>query len=460
MKGWGWEKLHHPDHLPRVIAFMTEAWTKNIPFELIHLLRGKDGNYRWFLSQGTPICDNHGVITEWIGTLTDIDEQKRGEERFRLLADEAPLWVWLTDQDAQVDYANKEMLAFFNAGEVEVLNRQRLLGSVHADDLAHTTRINENGYVTRSGYTLECRMFNNNSRQYEWFALKTVPRLIEGRFHGFIGTATNIHVQKTYQAILEQKVEERTAALNKANAALQHSNQELLQFAHIASHDMKEPLRKISVFTELLQKQLDNGDVDKAKEYAGRVASSTQRMNVFIESVLKYASIESHKAESVPVDLNQLVQEVETDIELALKDKNGTIIIKDILPVVNGIPVLLHQLFYNLINNALKFSKKHIPAVIELSTGMLATGEVAAKGLDHHRRYIVICVKDNGIGFDQSHAKKIFDTYYRLNLKEKYEGTGLGLSLCKKIVERHGGAIEAEGISGEGALFKVILPLG
>lgn len=459
MKGWGWEKLHHPEHLPKILDFIKIAWNRNAPFELTHLLRGKDGHYRWFLSQGTPISDTNGNIIEWIGTLTDIDEQKRGEERFRLLADEAPLWVWLTDKHGAVDYANKETLAFFRVSKADSINQALFLSLVYKEDLPEVTSIIKNGYSQQQGYSLECRLLHPSSNQYEWFSFKAVPRLIEGRFDGFIGTASNIHVQKTYLAMLEGRVQERTLELNNANAALKQSNDELQQFAHVTSHDLKEPLRKISIFTNLLQEQLQSGHVDKAQDYAEKVAQSARRMAAFIERVLQYASVSGGQLQSQPVDLNQIVLSVETDLELAIQQQQASVILKNKLPLLEGAPTLLHQLFYNIINNALKFAKKNIPPVIELSTGYLHDEEIADKGLNTNSRYIVICIKDNGIGFDQSNAKNIFQTYYRLNSMDQYEGTGLGLSLCKKVAERHGGMIEAEGVSGEGALFKVILPV-
>jgi PAS domain S-box-containing protein len=459
MAGSGWQKLHHPEHIAGTLEFLKTAWNTNKPFEIQHPLRGKDGNYHWFLSQATPIADADGNIIEWMGTLTDIDEQKRGEERFRLLADEAPLWVWLTNKNASLDYANKEMLHFFELSSVGGLNRDVLMSYVHDEDLEEVTCIVQEGYANRQGYALECRLFNPRSRDYDWFAFKAVPRITEGKFDGFIGTATNISLQKLSLASLESRVSERTQQLNLANLALQRSNDELQQFAHVASHDLKEPVRKICIFTNLLQEQLKKGNTEKAISYTQKVEHAAMRMAMLIEGILQYSSVDGQQQERMHTDLNQILHNVEADLELALQQKNARIVLKDSLPVIEGMPILLQQLFYNIINNALKFAKEDVPPVIEISTGVLHEEEIEPRGLDPQHRYVTICIRDNGIGFDQCNAKNIFRTYYRLNSKDEYEGTGLGLALCLKIAERHGGTIEAAGVAGEGALFKVILPV-
>jgi signal transduction histidine kinase len=149
------------------------------------------------------------------------------------------------------------------------------------------------------------------------------------------------------------------------------------------------------------------------------------------------------------VDLNEVLKNIESDLEVLIAQKSAQIHYHD-LPVVEGASVLLYQLFYNLINNSLKFSKANLPAVIDISSS-LATKE--------EREFAVITIKDNGIGFEQEFASKIFETFLRLNSKDQFEGTGLGLSLCKRIIERHGGSIEAFGEPGKGASFIIHLPV-
>ncbi|AEV99523.1 PAS domain-containing sensor histidine kinase [Niastella koreensis] len=338
MEGWGWQKVHHPDHVEQISKFMRAAWKKNEPFEIIHLLRAKNGSYKWFLSQGNPICDAQGKILQWIGTLTDIDDQKRGEDR------------------------------------------------------------------------------------------------------------------------LEALVALRTKELHEANRALEQSNEELARFAHTASHDLKEPVRKIRLYTDMLRDDVEQFGTDNSRANIRKIESSSRRMAELIDGILKYSSFSQTREQLTATDLNAVMRDVEADLEMAIATQKATIVKKEGLPTIAGMPVLLHQLFYNLIGNALKFSKQDIPPVIEISGSLLSQAEVIEKGLPENKSYLTVCVKDNGIGFDQTDAVKMFDAYSRLNNSTRYEGTGLGLALCKRIAERHGGLIEAEGVMGQGALFKVILP--
>jgi signal transduction histidine kinase len=164
-----------------------------------------------------------------------------------------------------------------------------------------------------------------------------------------------------------------------------------------------------------------------------------------IEGVLHYSTINSTVQETETVDLNRIIRGIETDLELPIGQKKATLHYSQ-LPTIEGAAVLLYQLFYNLINNSLKFSRPDVPSHIEISAKI-------------DRDQALIRLTDNGIGFDQEQAERIFDSFFQLNAKDKYEGTGLGLSLCKKIVLRHGGTIEAAGKKGEGSEFRIRLPV-
>lgn len=244
---------------------------------------------------------------------------------------------------------------------------------------------------------------------------------------------------------LEQEVKKRTAELNKLNTILQQSNEDLRQFAHVASHDLKEPVRKVKIYTGRLLE--DNATVLSAKSlsYLEKINSAANRMLTMIEGVLHHSTVNSAEQETEAVDLNRIIRTIEADLELPIAQKQATLHYSE-LPTIEGAPILLYQLFYNLINNSLKFSRADTPCRIEIS----------AKVEDDTA---LIRLTDNGIGFDQEQAGKIFDAFFRLNTKDKYEGTGLGLSLCKKIVLRHGGDIQAAGTKGEGSEFRIRLPL-
>jgi signal transduction histidine kinase len=239
--------------------------------------------------------------------------------------------------------------------------------------------------------------------------------------------------------------ERLTSELQKMNATLQQSNEDLRQFAHVASHDLREPVRKVKVYTGRLQEDNATAFSPRARTYLEKINSAANRMLSMIEGVLHYSTINSTEQETEAVDLNRIIRGIETDLELPIGQKKATLHYSQ-LPTIEGAAVLLYQLFYNLINNSLKFSRADVPCRIEIAAKV--DGDQA-----------LIRLTDNGIGFDQEQAERIFDTFYRLNAKDKYEGTGLGLSLCKKIVLRHGGEIEAAGKKGEGSEFRIRLPV-
>jgi len=325
MQGYGWKKVLHPDHIERVLSFIKEAWEKAEPWELTILLRQNDGEYRWFLTRANPVKNAEGKVYRWIGTSTDIDDQKTVEEK------------------------------------------------------------------------------------------------------------------------LENLVTARTKELER-------SNEDLQQFAHVASHDLKEPVRKIRTYGSRLQKDFNSLLPDQGKIYLEKMVNAAERIYHMIDDILLYSSLNATEEPNQEVNLNDIVQTVQSDLEMMILEKEAIVQI-DKLPVIEGSETLIYQLFYNLINNSLKFSKKHVSPVITISSK-----EEKIKGHDA-REYAYITLQDNGIGFEQSEAEKIFKTFTRLNSKDKFEGTGLGLSLCQKIVERHGGTIRAYGQEGKGATFVFSLPI-
>jgi signal transduction histidine kinase len=260
-----------------------------------------------------------------------------------------------------------------------------------------------------------------------------------------LARASSIIVNETKYKVISAKLEE---LVKERTRELERSNDDLQQFAHVASHDLKEPVRKIKVFTNLLETQFGNSLPPVARTYLQKVHSSADRMKAMIEGVLQYSSVSNHVSEdSAPVDLNEVLKGVEKELELLLHEKQGVIQFSP-MPVLDGVYILLFQLFYNLINNSLKFSRAGVPAVIAISTT-----------LHPESNSVTIHVADNGIGFDAKNMEKIFNPFTRLNPKDEYEGTGLGLALCKKIVERHGGKITAVSQQGVGSIFHVTLPI-
>jgi PAS domain S-box-containing protein len=285
-----------------------------------------------------------------------------------------------------------------------------------------------------------------NKKGEEFYVSLTISTTRQKGQIAFIAFIRDITVQKQNEWELETKRKE-----------LEASNHQLEQFAHVASHDMKEPIRKIKMFTERTLLELDGVMCLNASQYLGKIYTAASRLTNMIDGVLTYSTLAKSDEVFELLDLNQILKSIESDLELLITEKNAGINYAA-LPAFEGVPFLIYQLFYNLINNSLKFTKKDMPAIIEISGTVIEEAGETISSLNKGTSYVEIIVKDNGIGFMQEFSEKIFQTFTRLNSKDKYEGTGLGLALCKNIVTRHKGSIMAIGEEGVGASFKIILP--
>ena len=254
-------------------------------------------------------------------------------------------------------------------------------------------------------------------------------------------------------------IKEAQLQLERTVQELKRSNTHLEDFAHAASHDMKEPLRKIRTFADRLKGKLETRMDDVEKGLFVRIENSAERMQLLVDDLLEFSHVSQQLQELEPVNLNDKVQKVLTDLELLIEEKGATFQI-DPLPTVKGNRRQLQQLFHNLMGNALKYSKPSIPPVIVIRShtikGVDAPKNLPAEQLNKH--FHLIEVRDNGIGFEQHYAEQIFEMFQRLHGKAEYAGTGVGLSIAKKVVENHQGYIWAESEPGQGSTFKILLP--
>ena len=270
--------------------------------------------------------------------------------------------------------------------------------------------------------------------------------------------AANEFLQKEIE---ERKAsEERVKLLNEQlvanNESLKQMNEELDQFAYMASHDLQEPLRKIQVFSDKILRN-NNFDPDSEK-YFGKIINSSRRMQKLINNLLDFSRHTVSTNDFKKTSLNELVKNVVTEMEVEIEKSNATINYQD-LPVVSAVPGLMQQLFYNLFSNAIKFRKPSVDLVIDVKAEKMNPVDVSkfykyGRGRDYYK----ITVQDNGIGFDDKYAEDIFRVFKRLHNYQEFEGTGVGLSICKKIVEKHNGFIKAESKIDNGSAFIIGLP--
>lgn len=255
---------------------------------------------------------------------------------------------------------------------------------------------------------------------------------------------------------LEQRIVQRTHELEVLNAELTRSNRELQEFAYVASHDLQEPLRKIRAFGDRLVERYAGILDERGKDYITRMQGSAARMQTLIDALLTYSRVTSKAQPFAPTDLNQIVHDVIADLDLRLQEVMGKVTVHQ-LATVDADAIQMRLLFQNLISNALKFHAPDTPplVVIEGSWVRERAGNGAGPPGDTGFRFTV---SDNGIGFEPEYAERIFQVFQRLHGRSEYEGTGVGLAICRKIVDRHGGTIVATSTAGQGACFTVTLP--
>lgn len=271
----------------------------------------------------------------------------------------------------------------------------------------------------------------------------------------WVGIFTDIHEQKMINHLLENRVHERTQALRQANRELEISNHELQQFAYIASHDLKEPLRKIQVFSNLISGKI-GGEQPEALHYLNRVIHSAERMNKLITDVLEYSKL-SITSMFLQTDINAIIREIMDDMELLIAEKQA-VIHADELPKFEVIASQIRQVFQNIISNAIKFSRPGVQPLIHIHGERVAERAVESAA-EQDGPYCRITVTDNGIGFDEMYLSKIFVIFQRLHGRNEYEGTGIGLAIVKKIIDTHNGLITARSEPGKGSTFIMILPV-
>lgn len=301
------------------------------------------------------------------------------------------------------------------------------------------------------------------SRLFEFFSNLWIPVVfIISLFAILIGVYSYVILSKEFrlQLHIEARMKLYQRELQDNITLLNKSNQELEQFAYVASHDLQEPLRKISTFSDRLQTKYGRELQPDEAELINRMVAAVSRMRVLINDLLTFSRAGRMMPETMlPVDLNALLQDVTGDLEVALLEKNGTILM-DQLPEVEGNDTALHQLFQNLLSNSIKFAHPGRPLEIRIKRELLTGREIGLVKEDKwDETFCRITIKDNGIGFDQVYADRIFLIFQRLHGVSEYKGTGIGLAICKKIVDAHNGYISAFGHPDEGAEFVIILPL-
>jgi len=442
--------IHPDDRLDREIAHQRSLHTGQLDY-LARIL-WPDRSIHWARITGTVIYDEHATPRKLIGVAQDITDavltQKKiedSEKSIRTMILQAPVAMCIfRGPSYQVTIANPKMTELWGKQLHEVLDKPIFEGLPEARDQGLEALLHH-VYTTDETFTAYERpvLLPRNGRTETVYVDFVYQSLTSGDDDAkdILAVAIDVTSQVIARRKIEEVVADRTRDLAEANEQLQQSNAELRQFAYIASHDLQEPLRKIATYAGLLEDQSET--LPAAKAYLDKIISASNRMQTLIRGILSYSELSRTAPAFEPVDLNHILKDILAEFDLLIEQKQAQIFLQS-LPTINAVPLQMTQLFSNLISNALKYTRPGTPPIITIA----CRPEDAEYYID---------ITDNGIGFAQEHAEQIFSIFKRLHRKTEYSGTGIGLAMCKRIVENHHGRIFAQSQPGQGATFHLTL---
>lgn len=428
--------------------------------EALAYVDAADGMKRFYLDfTYAPLFDIDKKVYGIMANVYDVTERKEtdlalrlSEQKFRVLADSMPQFIWTADIEGNLNYFSRRVYEYTGLSARE-LNEGGWLAMIHPSERVATHQQWQKAISTGESFIIEHR-FRKHDDTYRWQLTRAIPqRDAENNIRMWVGTSTDVHDNKMFIDHLETLVQERTKELQLSNDELRKTNSELEQFAYVASHDLQEPLRKIQTFSSRLVETEFNSLSERGKDYFNRMQAASRRMQQLIEDLLAFSRTNTEGEQFFEqTDLTHILLHIKDQLSDQI-DAKGAQINYDQLPVLPVITYQIEQLFTNLLNNALKFSRAGVQPVINIRLG---SQSVLVGGVPHYS----ITFTDNGIGFDPQFNDRIFQVFQRLHARKEFEGTGIGLAICKKIMDNHKGHISASGKQDEGATFTLLFPVG
>jgi PAS domain S-box-containing protein len=458
--------LVHPEDRDVVAEETLKSLRDMQPNEFFHRILLDNGNIKILHAKSEVRSDEYGKLVTLVGTAQDVTQQKHIEKKLRenqifiqKIADATPSIIASYNiNTGKYVFINQGVKKLLGYDPQKILDEglQFLVTLIHPEDVgtlmekstealekANAQKLSDGEeFITEFQY----RMRHSNG-EYRWF--HTFGTVFDRDDQHKVQHLLNISLDITERIKAEQVLYQRTLELQRSNANLE-------EFAFVASHDLKEPLRKISTFSDrLLTTQREHITPD-GLVYLEKIMNSSVRMQQMINDLLSLSIISGDKS-FVRCSLTKIWQEVLVTFEHKIEETKASFEITN-LPEVYVVPSQFRQLFQNLLSNALKFARSGVPPVITLTHQLLSLKDVQSYHLSDDKKYLQLKFSDNGIGFDNAYAEKIFAIFQRLHHKEAYDGTGIGLAICKKIVENHGGIISATGVQHHGSTFTIVFP--
>lgn len=450
-----------PEDEPILEKAFSEALKTSI-YKYEARIKKVDNAVSWIKVHGRIFFDENKDPSKMIGTVMDITDEKnsqqilmKNEAKFRLLADSMPQLIWTSDTLGNLNYFNETVYKYSGLSKEEI-EKNGWLQIVHPDDREENVKLWMESVKTGHDF-LFIHRFKRYDGEYRWQLSRAVAQTDEeGHIQMWVGSSTDIEEQKNFTNQLEEQIIERTTQLELNNRELVNMNIELQSFAYISSHDLQEPLRKIQTFASRLSDLDEKNISENARSYLTRIEVSAKRMQNLIQDLLAYSRANSADRVFTVVNIDEIAEEVISDFSDRIEEKNAVIKYHN-LGEATLILFQFRQLMHNLIENALKFSRKGVSPVVEI-TSALVKGSSLPNAEYQDKMYHHIKVSDNGIGFDLIYQEKIFEVFQRLNTESEYKGTGIGLAIVKKIVENHKGIITVSSEKDKGSVFNIYIP--
>jgi len=457
------------------IELMHEVFDKGIKMHhygrLIYILKNGVLTPNYYNVSYTPLFDSEGNVYAVLDIAIDVTESikaqqaiEEAEASLRGAIELAELGTWSLDPETGIVNYSERMLQWFgfdgDPADIKDVydiihpnDRKRVEDAVLKALNAESDALYDEEYTVINKLTDRERILHAQGKAFF---------NAQGKAYLISGTAQDITTQRKLQLALEGEVKARTEALQEANRELEeinykliNTNEELEQYAYVASHDLQEPLRKITMFSNLL-KDRDKDNIHKST--IDKIVRSSERMSLLIKDLLEFSRLLNPDIRFVRTDMRTIVEAIITDFELLMEEKQAEIII-DSLQVIDAVPLQMNQLFYNLIGNALKFITPDARPKIVISCKKISCKEVKVHiPQPVNSDYYCFSVSDNGIGIDEQYQKQIFEVFKRLHSRTEYSGSGIGLAICRRIAANHFGAIYIKSALGEGTTFYILLP--